>query len=106
MKASTLISAPNFPNGTWGLFRLSPPGSREGKIVLVQHREIQDTDLGGHFTVKRYHSEKTEEPDGTWRHARIVLHPETNAEGYAPIVIEANGDEEVRVIAEWFGAVE
>jgi len=94
------------PNGTWGLFRLSPPGSREGKIVLVQHREIQDTDLGGHFTLKRYHSEKTEEPDGAWRHARVVLHPETNAEGYAPIIIEATGDEEVRVIAEWLGAVE
>ncbi|HEY2739679.1 MAG TPA: type I restriction enzyme endonuclease domain-containing protein, partial [Thermoanaerobaculia bacterium] len=94
------------PNGTWGLFRLNPPGSREGKIVLVQHREIQDTDLGGHFTLKRYHSEKAEEPDGTWRHARIILHPDTNAEGYAPIVIEATGDEEVRVIAEWLGPVE
>jgi len=78
----------------------------EGKIVLVQHREIQDTDLGGHFTLKRHHSDKNEKPDGTWRHARIVLQPDTSAEAYAPIVIEATGDEEVRVIAEWLGAVE
>jgi len=92
-------------NGAWGLFRLHPQGSREGKIVLVQHREIQDTDLGGHFTLKRYHSEKAHNPDGTWEHTRIVLSPDTTAEGYEPIVIEASGDEEVRVIAEWLGVV-
>ena len=92
-------------NGAWGLFRLNPQGSREGKIVLVQHREIQDTDLGGHFTLKRYHSEKAQNPDGTWEHSRIILSPDTSAEGYEPIVIEASGDEEVRVIAEWLGEV-
>jgi type I restriction enzyme R subunit len=92
-------------NGGWGLFRLNPHGSREGKTVLVQHREIQDTDLGGHFTLKRYHSEKAQNPDGTWEHTRIVLSPDTTAEGYEPIVIEASGDEEVRVIAEWLGVV-
>ncbi len=92
-------------NGAWGLFRLNPHGSREGKTVLVQHREIQDTDLGGHFTLKRYHSEKAQNPDGTWEHTRIVLSPDTTAEGYEPIVIEASGDEEVRVIAEWLGVV-
>ena len=89
-------------NGGWGLFRL-PQGSREGKVVLVQHREIQDGDLGGHFTFKRYHSEKSQNPDGTWEHTRIVLSPDTAAEGYEPIVIEASGDEEVRVIAEYLG---
>jgi type I restriction enzyme R subunit len=92
-------------NGAWGLFRLNPRGSREGKIVLVQHREIQDTDLGGHFTLKKYHSEKSQNPDGTWEHTRIVLSPETSAGCYEPIVIEASGDEEVRVIAEWLGEV-
>jgi hypothetical protein len=73
--------------------------------VLVQHREIQDTDLGGHFTLKRYHSEKAQSPDGTWEHTRIVLSPDTTAEGYEPIVIAASGDDEVRVIAEWLGVV-
>jgi hypothetical protein len=93
------------PTGSWGLFRLHPHGDRGKKILLVQHREIQDTELGGHFTLKRYHSEKARHADGTWKHTRIVLSPETTAEGYEPIVIEASGDEEVRVIAEWLGPV-
>lgn len=33
---------------------------------------------------------------GTWRHARIVLYPDTTAEGYAPIILEDTGEEEVR----------
>ena len=69
------------------------------------HREIQDGDLGGHFTLKRYHSAKAQNPDGTWEHTRIVLSPDTTADGYEPIVIEASGDEEVRMIAEWLGVV-
>jgi type I restriction enzyme, R subunit len=93
------------PNGSWGLFRVNPHGSRQGKILLVQHRQIQDTDLGGHFTLKRYQSEKSQSADGTWEHTRIVLSPDTTVEGYEPIVIEASGDEEVRVIAEWLGTV-
>jgi type I restriction enzyme R subunit len=93
------------PNGSWGLFRLNPQGTREGKILLVQHREIQDTDLGGHFTLKRYRSEKSQDPDGTWAHTRIVLAPDTTAEGYEPITFEDAGDTELRVIAEWLGPV-
>ncbi|HYG65930.1 MAG TPA: HsdR family type I site-specific deoxyribonuclease [Thermoanaerobaculia bacterium] len=93
------------PNGSWGLFRIHPHGSREGKVLLVQHREIEDTDLGGHFTVKRYHSEKVQHPDGTWEHTRILLSPDTHAEGYEPIVIESADAPELRVIAEWLGLV-
>jgi type I restriction enzyme R subunit len=92
-------------NGTWGLFRLSPHGTREGKVLLVQHREIQDTDLGGHFTIKRYHSEKARHPDGSWEHTRIVLSPDTTAEGYEPILIDGDSASELRVIAEWLGPV-
>ncbi len=90
-------------HGSWGLFRLNPHGSREGKILLVQHREIQDTDLGGHFTIKRYHSEKAQHPDGTWEHSRIVLSPDTTAVGYEPILIDGASAPELRVIAEWLG---
>src|SRR5690606_5426109 len=32
------------PNGAWCVFRALPAGTREGKIVLVQHRDIQDSD--------------------------------------------------------------
>ena len=86
------------PNGAWCLFRLEPQGSRQGKVVLVQHREIHDTDLGGHFTVKVYESEREDLPDGTWLHRRIVLRP-------APMVFTAAQEGELRVIAELVGVL-
>ncbi|MGZ5498827.1 MAG: type I restriction enzyme endonuclease domain-containing protein, partial [Candidatus Aminicenantales bacterium] len=93
------------PNGAWALFRLHPQGSREGKVVLVQHREVQDTDMGGHYTLKRYRSEKESAPDGTWRHTRIVLRPESDRDGYEPIVIEEAEEAELHVIAELIGVI-
>ncbi len=88
------------PNGAWCLFRLRPEGTREGKVVLVQHREIQDSELGGHFTVKVYSSEKEQLPDGTWRHRKIVLKPDTDAPGYPDIVFTGAEEGELSVIAE------
>ena len=83
-------------NGSWCLFKANPGGSRNGKIVLVQHRDIEDPDHGGTYTVKTYHSEKIEE-DGVLVNQRIVLKPETNAYGYSPIVVEDSGEELVVV---------
>ncbi len=76
------------PNGAWCLFRAHPGGSRQGKVVVVQHRSIADPDTGGRYTVKVYASEKVPDDDGGWRHERIVLRPDTDRPGYAPIVIE------------------
>jgi phage repressor protein C with HTH and peptisase S24 domain len=39
-------------NGSWCLFKANPGGSRNGKIVLVQHCEIEDPEYGGAYTVK------------------------------------------------------
>jgi phage repressor protein C with HTH and peptisase S24 domain len=83
-------------NGSWCLFKANPGGSRNGKIVLVQHRDIEDPDHGGTYTVKTYHSEKIEE-EGMLVNQRIVLKPETNAYGYSPIVVESDGEELVVV---------
>ena len=93
------------PNGGWGLFRLNPQGTRQGKIVLVQHREIQDTETGGHYTLKRYTSEKAQEGDGSWRHTRIVLRPDTDREGYEPILLEPEEEGEARIVAEFLGGI-
>ncbi|MFT3857688.1 MAG: gas vesicle protein GvpD [Aquabacterium sp.] len=82
------------PNGAWCLFRANPPGTRNGKIVVVQHRSISDPETGGSYTVKRYRSEKVGDEDGGWRHTRVVLEPETDREGLSPLVIETS-DEEV-----------
>ena len=45
------------PNGAWCLFRANPSGTRQGKVVVVQHRAIEDPDHGGSFTIKLYQSE-------------------------------------------------
>jgi uncharacterized protein len=88
------------PNGTWCVFRANPAGSKQGKVVVAQHRSIHDVDLGGSYTVKVYQSEKAVGDDGAWHHGRIVLKPDTNSPGYAPIVIEGEELEGLAIVAE------
>lgn len=88
------------PNGSWCLFRLFPEGTRQGKVVLVQHREIYDDETGGHYTIKVYESEKIEGPDGSWRHNRIILKPDSNIPDYQPIELAGEQSEQLNVIAE------
>lgn len=88
------------PNGSWCLFKKIPAGSRQGKVVLVRHREISDTDTGGHYTVKIYNSQK-KMFDGTWQHTSIILRPDTMATGYEPIVLDESQSEELQVIGEF-----
>jgi uncharacterized protein len=88
------------PNGSWCLFNLNPVGTRQGKIVLVQHRSIEDPDTGGHYTVKIYQSEKMASEDGGWRHNRITLKPSSTDFSYKPIVFEVENGDEVAVVAE------
>ncbi len=90
---------PKIPDGSYCIFRAHPEGSRQGKIVLVQHRGIEDPETGGQFTVKRYKSEKLFNPDDTWQHARIVLEPLNPA--YQPILIDPSDAEAVTVVAEF-----
>jgi len=88
------------PNGAWCLFRLAGAGTRQGKVVLAQHREIQDSGTGGHFTVKVYESRKEQLPDGSWCHASIILRPDTTAAGYEPIILTPEAVADLRIIAE------
>jgi len=89
------------PSGTWCLFRANPAGTREGKIVLVSHRDIQDADTGGRYTVKRYHSEKSADDDGQWYHSRIVLKPESRLFGYRNIELTEDAASDLQVIGEF-----
>lgn len=89
------------PNGAWCVFRSNPAGSRQGKIVLVEHRDIQDVDTGGQYTIKRYYSEKVPDGEGGWSHAQIVLKPESSLFGYSNIVLTDQAAEELRVVGEW-----
>lgn len=87
------------PNGAWCLFRANPAGTREGKVVVVQHRSIADPETGGRYTIKVYSSEKVPVEDGGWRHRRITLRPDSDRPGFEPIVIEVE-DEGFVVAAE------
>jgi uncharacterized protein len=76
------------PNGSWCLFRANPTGTREGKVVVVQHHSIADPETGGRYTVKLYSSEKSPSDDGGWRHERITLRPDSDRPDFEPIVID------------------
>lgn len=89
------------PNGAWCLFRANPGGTRQGKVVIAQHRSIDDPETGGKYTVKVYSSEKTINRDDSWHHERIVLHPDSLQPGYEPIVISRDtADDEFMIVAE------
>ncbi len=89
------------PNGAWCLFRANPSGTREGKVVVVQHRSISDPETGGRYTIKLYSSEKVEYPDQEWRHSRITLRPDSTQAEFQPLVIERpDEDEDFAVVAE------
>ena len=89
------------PSGSWCLFRLSPHGSRQGKIVLVQHHSIQDPDLGGQYTIKRYESEKSVTEDDSWAHTSVILKPESTEQRYQPIRLSPDQEGSLQVIAEF-----
>ncbi len=65
---------PRIRDGAYCVFRAKPQGSRQGKIVLAQCRDMADPETGGSYTVKRYRSEKRVRGD-EWEHERIVLEP-------------------------------
>ncbi len=75
-------------------------GTRNGRIMLVKHRDINDADTHGRFTVKRYESERVYDENGTPQHVKITLHP-LNPD-YVPIIITGIGEEdEFQVIGEF-----
>lgn len=89
------------PNGAWCLFRANPAGTREGKVVVVQHRSIADPETGGQYTIKVYSSDKVPSDDGGWRHGRVTLRPDSDHSGFEPITIELGEDDEAfAVVAE------
>lgn len=84
---------PLIPDGAYCLFRRVALPSSPERAVLVRHGGSTDPETGGQFTIKRYREERP--ADGT---ARIVLQPVNPA--FAPIVVEGDELNEVRVVAE------
>ncbi len=88
------------PNGSYALFKRYQGGSRNGKIVLVQHQDLRDPDTGFSFTIKEYWSRKVEK-DGTWQHEEIRLKPLSEVPDYFDIVVPAEMGEDLKVIGEF-----
>jgi phage repressor protein C with HTH and peptisase S24 domain len=67
---------PRIPDGSLCVFRAGVTGSREGRLVLVEHDGAGTNDR---HTVKRYHSIKRQNADGSpdvhWTHEIIRLEP-------------------------------
>ncbi len=93
------------PNGSICLFKEYSGGSRDGKIVLVENRDIQDIDFNSAFTVKTYTSKKIPLED-SWKHAAIVLRPNSTDSSYQDIIITEDNAESMRVIGEFVRVLE
>lgn len=85
------------PNGSICLFRKYTGGSRNGKIVLVEHSDFIDADYGSCYTVKEYHSKKKQK-DGEWEHESILLKPLSYNEEFDDIDLSEDGERNFRVI--------
>jgi len=90
-------------DGSYCVFQYEKGGSRNGKIVLVQSRQVADRETNQTYTVKRYRSEKEYFEDGTWRHKRITLSPDNKS--FEAIVLENIPGEDFRVVAEFVAVV-
>jgi phage repressor protein C with HTH and peptisase S24 domain len=81
---------PLIPDGSLCVFRAGVTGSRAGRLVLAEDREVNA------YAVKRYKSEKSAGED--WRHQRIRL--ESLNPGYPSWDLEPD-EEKYRVVAEF-----
>jgi uncharacterized protein len=88
------------PNGSWCLFRYVGPGTRNGRVVLAEHRELADVDTGGRYTVKLYESRKRVGEDGTWQHTEILLRPDSNDSRYRDICVTEEDAQALKIVAE------
>ena len=79
---------PKIKDGDICIFEWYNAGSRNGEIVLSQSREY-DSEYGGKYTIKRYHSEKVVTEEG-WQHSKVELQP-LNLD-FDPIELDEFGD--------------
>lgn len=87
------------PNGSWCLFRSMPRGSRNGRVILVQHTSIMDIEHGGRFTLKVYGSEVVRDREGEQR-KRVILSPDSTDPRFVPLVLECVDDDSLHLLAE------
>jgi phage repressor protein C with HTH and peptisase S24 domain len=99
VQASGHSMEPRINDGDFCVSRANPAGSRQGKIVLVQHTNYYDADYSGAYSIKEYSSVKSYDEFGNWQHEKIELKPYNH--DYNPIIINADDAEDFRVIGEF-----
>lgn len=102
VKANGDSMEPRIKSGDYCVFRANVIGSRNNKIVLVQHNENYDADYDGSYSIKKYTSTKQiDQETQKWEHSKITLEPLNK--NYNPIIIE--NDESFMVIGEFISVV-
>ena len=104
IKAKGHSMEPLIHDGEYCVFNTSVTGSRQDKIVLVQHYNYYDEDLAGAYSIKKYNSKKINDEFGNWQHEKIELLPLNK--DYDPIIINVEDAEEFRVIGEFVGIID
>lgn len=87
---------PRIPDGSLCVFRSGVQGTRQGKLLLIERRDVSES--GGRYTVKRYRSIKQQSGEDEWRHAMIRMEP-LNPE-FEAWELE-DDDEKFRVVGEF-----
>ncbi len=88
------------PNGAYCVFQAPVQGSRQGRVLLVQHRDLADPETGGSYTVKVYRRiGEAVDPDGV-RRASVLLQPDSTDPAFEPLALNVADEEDVRVVAE------
>lgn len=85
------------PNGSVCLFRKYTGGSRNGKIVLVEHTSLQEKEFGSGYTVKEYHSKKNVDSD-QWSHQSIGLKPLSDNSEFKDIELTVDDLKSLKVV--------
>jgi len=87
------------PNGSTCLFRKERGGSRNGKLVLVELRDIY-ADTSSQFTVKEYRSVKAQRHD-SFEHIKIELLPRSHDDQFEVITFTDEDVHELKVVGEF-----
>ena len=103
VQASGHSMEPRIQDGDFCVFNRNVAGSRQGKIVLVQHTNYYDPDYSGAYSIKEYTSEKSYDEFGNWQHEKIELKPLNR--DYTPIILTPEDADEFRVIGEFVGVL-
>jgi len=86
------------PNGAWAVFTIDAGGSKQGRALLVEGRELGDPDQGGRYTLKIYDAKKNITDDGV-DYEQVVLRPDSTDNRFKPIEIDLNDEERPRIVA-------